>query len=71
MPRGDGKLGRRVEINRRFLDAVLWILRTGALWHEMPPDLGDGRNTYCRFCRWRDRGVREALLEQVSNEPAP
>ena len=49
--------------NRRFLDAVLWILRTGAPWRDLPPDYGDWKNTHRRFCRWRDKGVRESLLE--------
>lgn len=62
-------MGRRAENNRRFLDAVFWILRTGAPWRDLPPDLGDWKNTHRRFCRWRDRGVWEGLLEQVVDEP--
>ena len=63
--------------NRRFLNAVFWILRTGAppyqvrgrLWRDLPPDYGDWKNTHRRFCRWRDRGVWAQLLETVIDDP--
>ena len=43
--------------NRRFVNAVLWIMRTGAPWRDLPPDYGNWKNTHRRFCRWRDKGV--------------
>ena len=52
-----------------FLNAVFWILRTGAPWRDLPPDYGDWKNTHRRFCRWRDRGVWECLLDSVIDEP--
>ena len=63
--------------NRRFLDAVFWILRTGAppyqvpgrLGWDLPPDYGDWKNTHRRFCRWRDRDVWAQLLEMVIDDP--
>ena len=42
--------------NRRFVDAVCWILRTGAPWRDLPPDYGDWKNAHRRFCRWREPG---------------
>ena len=30
--------------NRRFVDAVCWVLRTGAPWRDLPPDYGDWKN---------------------------
>ena len=57
LPGGEGKRGRPAHDNRRFIDAVCWILRTGAPWRDLPPDYGDWKNTHRRFCRWRDRGV--------------
>jgi len=51
------------------LGAVSWILRTGALWRDLLPNEGDWKNTHRRSCRWRDKGIREALLEQWVEEP--
>ena len=69
LPGGEGKRGRPAQDNRRFIDAVCWILRTGAPWRDLPPDYGDWKNTHRRFCRWRDRGVWAGLLEAVIDDP--
>ena len=55
--------------NRLFINAVFWILRTGAPWRDLPPDYGDWKNTQRRLCRWRDRGIWEALLERLVDDP--
>ena len=46
LPGGEGKRGRPAQDNRRFIDAVCWILRTGAPWRDLPPDYGDWKNTH-------------------------
>ena len=69
LPGGPGKKVRPAIDNRLFLNAVFWILRTGAPWRDLPPDLGDWKNTHRRFCRWRDRGVWKHLLDTVIDDP--
>ena len=78
LPGGEGKRGRPAQDNRRFIDAVCWILRTGAPWRDLPPDYGDWKNAHRPprssrgakgFCRWRDRGVWAGLLEAVIDDP--
>ncbi len=69
LPGSEGKVGRPAFDNRLFLNAVFWILRTGAPWRDLPPDYGDWKNTHRRFCRWRDRGVWEKLLDEVIDDP--
>ena len=64
-----GGWGRKAKDNRQFLNAVFWILRTGAPWRDLPPDYGDWKNTHRRFCRWRDNGIWESLLEQMMDDP--
>lgn len=69
LPGKAGSWGGVAQDNRRFINAVFWILRTGAPWRDLPPDYGDWKNTHRRFCRWRDKGIWEGLLERLVDEP--
>ena len=69
LPGREGTRGVTARDNRNFLNAVFWILRTGAPWRDLAPDYGDWENTHRRFCRWRDSGVWERLLEILISEP--
>ena len=69
LPGEAGEVGWLAQDNRQFLNAVFWILRTGAPWRDLPPDYGDWKNTHRRFCRWRDRGVWARLLDSVIDGP--
>lgn len=53
----------------QFINAVFWILRTGAPWRDLPPDHGGWRNTHRRFIRWRDKGIWEKLLNGLIDQP--
>jgi hypothetical protein len=39
------------------------------VWRDLPPRYGDWNNTHRRFCRWRDAGERERLLEVLKDDP--
>jgi putative transposase len=52
--------------NRLFMEAVLWIARTGSPWRDLPPQLGDWHNVYTRFSRWGKTGVWQRVIEAVS-----
>ena len=69
LPGREGVWGGRAQDNRRFINAVFWILRTGAPWRDLPPDYGGWSNTHRRFIRWRDKGIWERLLEQLIDAP--
>ena len=69
LPGRRGQWGGIAEDNRRFINAVFWILRTGAPWRDLPPDLGGWGNPHRRFIRWRDAGVWERLLEALIDDP--
>ena len=53
LPGRRGVWGGIAEDNRLFINAVFWILRTGAPWRDLPPDYGGWSNTHRRFIRWR------------------
>lgn len=60
--------GATADDNRRFVEAVLWILRTGSPWRDLPAELGNWHTTYTRFSRWNRTGVWERLLDAVSGD---
>jgi transposase len=55
--------------NRLFVEAVLWILRTGSPWRDLPVELGGWHNTYTRFSRWGKKGVWQRVSEALSSAP--
>jgi transposase len=69
LPGRKGGWGSVARDNRLFINAVFWILRTGSPWRDLPPDYGDWKNTHRRFCRWRDKGIWEFLLEELVDNP--
>jgi transposase len=69
LPGKRGDWGGIAHDNCLFINAVFWILRTGAPWRDLPPDYGDWKNTHRRFCRWRDKGIWERLLNELVFDP--
>jgi putative transposase len=60
--------GTTAKDNRLFLEAVLWIARTGAPWRDLPTQLGNWHNTYTRFSRWGKTGVWQRIIDAVSKD---
>ena len=55
--------------NRLFLEAVLWRVRTGCPWRDLPVVFGKSNSIFQRFRRWAKKGVFERLFEVLSEEP--
>jgi transposase len=70
LPGRPGHVGRNSDKgNRRFVEAVIEKLRTGAPWRDLPERFGDGTNTHQRFSRWAESGVWERLLKTLADDP--
>jgi transposase len=54
---------------REFLEAVLFLNRTGSPWRDLPPELGYWHAVYMRFRRWEARGVWQRLWKSLQSEP--
>jgi transposase len=55
--------------NRLFLEAVLWRVRTGSPWRDLPVAFGKSNSVFQRFRRWAKKGVFERLFAVLSEEP--
>jgi transposase len=55
--------------NRLFLEAVLWRVRTGLPWRDLPSDFGNWNSVFQRFRRWAVAGVFDRIFERLSGEP--
>lgn len=62
LPGQPGQHGGVAEDNRRFVDAVLWVARTGAAWADLPERLGNGNGQWRRFDRWAKAGRWDPIL---------
>ena len=62
-----GDLGRNAEDNRRFINAVLWIARTGAPWEDLPERYGKANTVFQRFNRWAKKGRWQAIFEALQD----
>lgn len=63
LPGKAGDRGRTAEDNRLFVNAVLWILRSGAFWCHLPPHYGNWKTIHKRFTRWAKAGVWEKVFQ--------
>ena len=64
-----GDRGRSGEDNRLFLEAVLWIARTGSPWRDLPAAFGNWNSVFQRFRRWALKGTFERILASLSDDP--
>jgi len=65
LPGRSGTVGRPAEDNRRFVNAVLWVVRSGMRWADMPERYGKYKSVHKRFARWAEAGVWDRLFADL------
>jgi putative transposase len=68
LPGKIGDPGRSGDDNRLFVEAVLWVARTGAPWRDLPDEFGKWYTVYTRFWRWAQKGVWERIFKRLSED---
>ena len=61
--------GRSGGDNRLFLEAVLWIARTGSPWRDLPALFGKWNTVFKRYHDWVEADVFKRIFDSVSNDP--
>ena len=69
VPGKTGDPGRSGADNRLFVNGVLWVLRSGAHWHDLPPRYGKWKSVHKRFTRWAMAGVWERIFAALTADP--
>ena len=52
--------------DRRVLNGIFWVLRSGAPWRDIPKRYGPYSTCYNRFNRWRKAGVWDRIMDGIS-----
>lgn len=66
VPGKAGDPGRTGVDNRLFVNGVLWVLRSGAHWHDLPERYGKWKSVHTRFSRWAKAGVWERIFKVLT-----
>lgn len=68
LPAQQPPTGRPAKDHRTIINGILWVLRTGAPWRDLPERYGSWRTVASRFYRWRKEGLWGQILAEVQRE---
>jgi transposase len=68
LPPESGYWGRPSKSHRQVVEGILWILRTGAPWRDLPQEYGPWSSCYNRFNRWTAKGIWNDLWQTLKEE---
>ena len=69
LPASKARTGRPASDRRTLLNAIFWILVTGAPWRDLPPSFGNWNSVFQRFRRWARKGVFERMFKVLRGDP--
>jgi transposase len=61
--------GRLAKNNRQMVNAMLWVVRSGAPWRDLPEYYGPWQSVYTRFRRWEKLGLFDQMLKTIAANP--
>ena len=70
LPGRVGTVGRPAADSRRFVNGVLWVLRSGMRWADLPERYGPHKSVHKRFVRWARAGVWDLVFRDLSSDRA-
>jgi transposase len=70
LPAERGRKSRPAQDNRKIVNGILWRIRTGAPWRDVPEKYGKWMTVYQRFRRWSEAGVWEAVASTLAGAMA-
>jgi len=65
LPGREGCPGAHAEDNRLFVNAIIWVARTGAPWRDLPERFGNWNSVFQRFNRWAKQSVWQKVFEAI------
>ena len=65
----NGRRGQQWRDHRRVLEGILWVMRAGAAWRELPAAFGACKTAYDRYARWRRDGTWARILAALTPSP--
>jgi transposase len=68
LPGKPGDRGRTAADNRLFVEAVLWMARSGSPWRDLPEEFGRWNSVYRRFSRWENAGVWQRVFTTLAGD---
>ena len=70
-PTNSFKTGRRPRNRREVLNAIFWVLRTGAPWRDLPAEFGPWSTAWDFFDKWTKDGTFDAMLRRLRSLVIP
>lgn len=70
LPAERGRKSRPALDNHRIVNGILWRIRTGAPWRDLPEKYGKWMTVYQRFRRWSEAGIWEAVATTLAQAMA-